>query len=375
MIQTMLSSPEHLSSAKQAGIYGHLLHYVNSITSGSQATLPTVGDAKDTRQASAASSSQVLTTTQPKGQNVQASQKGNEKAMNYFTACLRIMGLEDEVALTEDLLKSAYKKAVIRAHPDKGGSEKEFEAVTRAYGYLGEILKRIYGGRSKEGKVEAPAMLQSGRTTDSEAWKMVEPVRVNPDKLDMKVFNELFEKTRIPDPEENGYGDWLKGDTIQSSTPKFSGKFNREVFHKAFEEDQASKRNGDNSQMIQQPKELSLASRIGYGVELGRTGRDDYTMASNEGGLQYTDLKRAYTSENTFSHQVNGVRVEERNLEQYTKARGKAPNPLTEKELYELQESEKAMARMEEQRKLRMAQEAVHEQSYFDRMKQLVLRN
>ena len=98
-------------------------------------------------------------------------------------------------------------------------------------------------------------------------------------------------------------------------------------------------------------------------------------MASNEGGLQYTDLKRAYTSESTFSHQVNGVRVEERNLEQYTKARGKAPNPLTEKELYELQESDKAIARMEEQRKLRMAQEAVHEQSYFDRMKQLVLRN
>ena len=34
MIQTLLSSPEHLHVAKQAGLYGHLLHYVQVVQAG-----------------------------------------------------------------------------------------------------------------------------------------------------------------------------------------------------------------------------------------------------------------------------------------------------------------------------------------------------
>ena len=34
MIQTILSSPEHLESSKAAGVYGHLIHYVKVIEAG-----------------------------------------------------------------------------------------------------------------------------------------------------------------------------------------------------------------------------------------------------------------------------------------------------------------------------------------------------
>ena len=37
MIQTILSSPDHLASSKQAGIYGHLIHYVQVIQAGGAA--------------------------------------------------------------------------------------------------------------------------------------------------------------------------------------------------------------------------------------------------------------------------------------------------------------------------------------------------
>ena len=377
MIDTLLSSPEHSNAFKTAGIYGHILHYAQQVKAGyNPPKLPgesgePSGQPKVQPMKVQHTQSQI---TVHKGAQVQSSQGGNEKALNYFSACLRILDLEEEVALTNEALKAAYKKAVVRAHPDKGGSEKEFEAVTRAYAYLGDILSRIHGGRKVEGKVEAPTALSNGRGVEAEAWKMVEPVQLNPSKLNLDVFNTMFEKTRIPDPEESGYGDWLKGgDASTESGPKFGGKFNRDVFNNMFSEEQGKKGPSKSNAIVAQ--ELSLASRMGFATELGRTGRDDYTVAANERGVAYTDLKKAYTEYNTFSHQTANVRVDSRSLEQVTKDREKAPPPLAGGELAELQHAEAELLRREERRKLTMAQEAIAENSYFERMKRLVIRN
>jgi len=375
-----------MNVARNAGIYGHLLHYVQQVKTGMKAP-PLPGEkggevkAQQPLLQKPLLQQQIVSSSRPANQVTarQASQAGNEKAMNYFSACLRILGLEEEVALTPEGLKSAYKKAVVRAHPDKGGSEKEFEAVTRAYAYLGEILSRIHGGRKKEGKVEAPTTLSAGRGMEADAWKMVEPVQLNPSKLNLDAFNSMFEKTRIPDPEESGYGDWLKGgdDAGGSSAPKFGGKFNRDVFNQAFAEEQRSKNGaaagGKSNAIVAQ--ELSLASRMGFATELGRSGRDDYTVAANERGVAYTDLKKAYTEYNTFSHQTAGVKVDNRSIAQLSKEREKAPAPLANAEMEELQRAEAALVRREEQRRMTMAQEALAENSYFERMKRLVIRN
>jgi curved DNA-binding protein CbpA len=370
MIRTLLRSPEHIESMKQAGIYGKLLHFIEQVEAGS-APQPLLQGQK---QQLPRKTSTIVTTSQ--GQNIQTSQKGNERAMNYFSACLRILQIEEEVAVTPSGLKAAYKKAVLRAHPDKeGGSEKEFEAVTRAYAYLGEILERIHGGRAAEGKVEAPTALASNRATHEEKWKMVEPVRLNPAKLDVKSFNDMFEKTKIPDPDETGYGDWLKGGDSAATGPKFGGKFNRDVFNKAFEDEQKGRGSGPKQTGAIVAQEMSMASRMGYGVELGRTGRDDYTVSPNENGLKFTDLKKAYTDYSTFSQDIAGVRVDNRTVQQYQAEREAAPVVFNDTEREQLQASERQMAQAEERRKLRVAQEAVEEGSYFERMKRLVIRN
>ena len=384
MIQTILSSPEHSATMRAAGVYGHLLHYVQVVQAGGAA--PPLPFERSSGSGSSGGgggggggAGQTVALRQGGSAGpVAASQKGNERAMNYFSACLRILNLEEEVALTESTLKSAYKKAVLSAHPDKGGSEKDFEAVTRAYAYLGEILKRIHGGRGTEGKVEAPTALQGNREQDADKWKMVEPVQLNAKNLDMNRFNTMFEKTRIPDPEESGYGDWLKGggDMAESQGPKFSGKFNREVFHRAFEDENKARQTSARQQGgVMTVQEQSLASRLGYATELGRTARDDYTVAANDPGLKYTDLKKAYTEYNTFSQETAGVNVQVRSLDDYTKNRDKAPAPLADNEMAAIVAAEKAAAAREEQRKLRVAQEAVEESSYFERMKRLVIRN
>ena len=376
MIQTMLASPEHVATMKATGVYGHLLHYTQTVGRGEAAPkLPgeAPGEARGQAQAQPAKTRANPQTTLTVSQTQVGT--GADKAMNYFSACLRILGLEEEVALTDELLKAAYKTSAKRAHPDKGGSEKEFEAVTKAYAYLGEILRRINGGRTTASKVEAPAILAAGR--EATAFKHVEPVRLNPKNLDLNSFNKLYEETRLPDPDETGYGDWLKGGDAAAgaSGQKFSGKFNRDVFHKAFEEEQQAKVTRDTRSMVARPQELSLAAGLRYGVELGRTGRDDFTMAANEAGLKYTDLKKAYTSDSTFSHQTAGVRVEARSFDQYSQGRDKAPPPLADHEMAEIAAAEKAAARAEEARRLRVAQQAVEENSYAERLKRLVIRN
>ena len=394
IIQTILASPEHEESAKKAGLYGYLLHYVKVVEAGgAPPKLPGEQEESYGGAAAAAPTSTNTSTGKRSTEVVQrpsgaayasstaitASTKSNDKAMNYFSACLRILNLEEEVALTEEELKAAYKKAVVRAHPDKGGSDKEFEAVTRAYAYLGEILRRIHGGRAKEGVVQAPSALHSNRTTEADAWKHIEPVALNPKNMDMNAFNKMFEQTRLPDPEEEGYGDWLKGDEADTNGAgsKFSGKFNRDVFHRMFEEEQQNKARSREGKAggVMVVQEMSLASRMGYATELGRGAKEDYTVAPHEGKMAYTDLKKAYTSYNTISHEVAGVKVDARSYDQMTSERKGKVAPLSDPEMMALREAEAMAARAEEQRKLRMAQQAVQEQEHFERMKRLVIRN
>lgn len=386
MIRTLLAGQEYLASARVSGVYSHLLGYVARVEAGQRpAALP--GEMAMAAVAAAPSQTSRPAIHNQAGQThivdfkSSASQqrpsahimkgKRNEKALNYFQKCLEVLGLAEEVALTEDSLKKAYKKVALRAHPDKGGSEEEFEAITRAHAYLGEILLRIKGGRTKEGKVEAPEALHDNRTTEAKQWEMVEPVRLNPKKLDMNVFNQMFEQTRIPDPEEDGYGDWLKGADGPADGPKFGGKFNRDVFNQAFEEE--AKRRGTGQDLaVRQPEALMMAPNSG--VELGRTGGGSFTAAANA-SLKFTDLKNAYTSENMITNQVSDVRVEARSFEQYSSSRKAAPTPLSNQEMAGVMAAEAAAAKREEQRRIRAAQEDSLGTQYFERMKRLVITN
>ena len=371
MIRTLIVAPEYVSTAKAAGVYAQLLAYIARVQAGERpASLPgemTMTAVQQTQQ------TQIVDAVRQKQTPSAAVVKGrrNEKALNYFQSCLQVLGLEEEVALTEEALKKAYKRVALKAHPDKGGTEEDFEAITRAHAYLGEILLRIKGGRGKEGKMEAPEALRDTRSGDAKDWEMVQPVRLNPKKLDINAFNQMFEQTRIPDPEEEGYGDWLKGADGPATGPKFGGKFNRDVFNQAFEEE-AAKRGVGQDLALRQPEGLTLAPNSG--VELGRAGGGGFTAAANA-NLKFTDLRNAYTSENMITNQVSNVSVEARSFDQYSSSRKAAPAPLSNQELAGVQAAEAAVAKREEQRRLRAAQEDSLGSQYFERMKRLVITN
>jgi len=371
MIQTLLAGHEYAQAARMAGVYSHLLAYVARVNAREKPA-PLPGE-QQVRQAELPST-QIQTFKRSSLETLKPSAyvakgRSNEKALNYFQNCLLVLGLEEEVALTEEYLRSAYKKAAVRTHPDKGGSEQEFEAVTRAYAYLTDILRRINGGRAKEGVVEAPTHLKDSRQNDSKDWEMIDPVRLNPKKLDLNAFNTMFEKTRIPDPDEEGYGDWLKTADGPAKGPTFGGNFNRDVFNRTFESE-AKKQGSSAALTVTVPQAMVLAPT--YGVEIGRGASGDYTAPAG-GQMKYTDLRRAYTTDNTFSSQVAGVQVDTRSFDTYSESRKRAPVPLNNSEMEAIQDAEKFQERRENERKLRAAQELVQADEYFKRMKQVVL--
>lgn len=368
MIQTLLQGPEYVLTMRKAGIYPQMLQYVARAQQGiNPGGLP--GEQIQQAPPVTTLTQRVESTALVNPYQRLTKHNSNEKALTYFQMCLQVLGLEEEVALTEEELKKAYKKAAFKAHPDKGGSEQHFEAVTRAFAYLTEILNRIQGGRKTLKKVDAPNLLKTERTSEAKAWEQAEPVRLNPNKLDMDAFNKMFEQTRIPDPDGDGYGDWLKDESNSSEAPKFSGKFNRDVFNSMFEQEAAKQKDQRKNTVGPQ----ALLFNPTYGVEIGREKGDFTTPANADAGLQYTDLKAAYTTENTFSGQVADVRVDPRSFEQYQSSRKTAPTPLRDEELSAIQQMEKEVAERERRRQIRAADEMVQAEDFHQRMKRLVL--
>ena len=430
MIQTCLASPEYVMAAKQAGVYSYLLSYISAVTNGyqprqlpgeatgtpvtaqSQTAFPVprstagmtswaqtpvaMGAAiatgvgrpappqtrQDYANAAAANQSHALTHYQEEPQGPawkQIAVTPKQKMVSYFASCLEVLGIQEEVAITEEALKKAYKRAALRAHPDKGGSEEHFEAVTRSYAYLSEILRRMNGGRGigsgtatgGAGSIEAPSVITTSRKEEAAAWQHAEPVKLNPKNLDMNAFNQLFEQTHMPDPDQDGYGDWLKDNVGgKAKGPKFSGKFNRDVFNSMFEEEARRSAAGGSSALVVHPEAMALGPTMG--VEIGRDRPQDFTAAANS-RQQFTDLRSAYTTESTITDKVANVRVEERRYDTYKASREKAPDPYTATERQQLAASEAELKAREDARQRRAAERGIMENDYFERMKRLVI--
>ena len=440
VIQTCLASMEYIQSAKRAGLYSHLLHYV-SVASGGGTPGPLPGERGGAAVASGPSGSlsapsvpsapshvrtagahpSMMSTTHRDGiaathpslihaptassypTQTQQAQRGyaiqthseaaqpswkvvtdtpKQKAISYFSSCLEVLGIQEEVALTEESLKKAYKRMAVKAHPDKGGSEEMFEAVTRAYAYLSEILRYMRGGRGQGGETKSQSTpagqrgameVQSQRAQEAEQWKHAEPIRLNSKNLDMNKFNQLFEETHMPDPDSVGYESWLKdaNETNGRSAPMMRGEFNRDVFNRMFQEE-AKKSQQAGNHLIVHPGEMALTLNPSGGTELVAERPSSFTAAAGS-RVQYTDLRGAYTTEATISDKVSNVTVAERKLDEYRASRERAPDPLSDTELHGIREFERRQQQQESLRERKKAEQSVLQQQYFDRMKRMVI--
>lgn len=423
MLDTLLSGPEFVNAAKRAGLYSGLLAWTAATRRGefypwpdpNKAAAPPVAAAdrfiptpqmrpqnEVIHQAYAPTTlprptvTHRLTASAPPMHQQLAVIPPPKRALDVLHESYRILGIDDSKPLTHESLRLSYKRAAVRAHPDKGGSAEEFDGVTRAFLYLQEVLDKLIPKTASDGSdprftavvtpeaalrargvyttATAPAPPGAARLEDAP------PIALNPKKLDMTVFNKLFEENKLPDPDkDDGYGDWLKsqerGPSATATATTLRGKYNKDIFNKTFEEE--ARRQAASGQTAlsayKPPSDLIMAPE--FGTELGSDRPQSYTKAANGSGIGYTDLKQAYTEKATFTQEVAGASLDGRpkTLEEAKREYGNAPQAMTPEQAAAVAAFEQAKAAAELQRQRRAAARDVDAATYHDRLKNRLL--
>ena len=198
----------------------------------------------------------------------------------------KLFGFRTSAILSEENMKEA-KKVVLKTHPDKSRLDnKYFVFFNKAY----KKLQDIYEFQNKT---------NSKKTVDKNEYYDNENGQVLDKMFDMKKdlkdssnfnkwFNEQFEKHRLDDPVEHGYGNWLKSDEDIVFTPQNVNK------------DSMAR------EMDKRKKELqSLTPYTGVGSSFGSSSvggsslmeyNSNFSSGSlfNNSGMGFTDLRQAY---------------------------------------------------------------------------------
>lgn len=210
------------------------------------------------------------------------------KIENYSREELyNLFGFKTSAILTEDSMKEA-KKIVLKTHPDKSRLDnKYFVFFSKAY----QKLREIYEFQNKTNKKSTD---NTGQYFDSQN----ENGRVLDKMFDMKKdlkdsnnfntwFNAQFEKHRLEDPVEHGYGDWLKSDEDIVFTPQ---NINKDTMGREIEK---RKKEIQSLTPYKGVGDAFVSSSAG-GSALMEYNSNFTSGSLFSGGGGYTDLRQAY---------------------------------------------------------------------------------
>jgi curved DNA-binding protein CbpA len=195
----------------------------------------------------------------------------------------RLFGLNN-ISLSEDIMKEC-KKTVLKTHPDKSKlDEKYFIFFSKAY----KKLLSIYEFQNKT---------NSKKSTDTNEYFNSENVEILDNFFDKQKkikdpknfnewFNSQFDKHKLEDPQESGYGNWLKSDEDIVFMPNVSKS------NMAAEMEKRKK----HVQSLITYNGVSENTSSAFGGSTLMTYNSNFTagsLFSNE-GMSYTDLRQAY---------------------------------------------------------------------------------
>jgi hypothetical protein len=194
----------------------------------------------------------------------------------------QLFGIQSQF-LSEDIMKTS-KKTVLKTHPDKSGLEpKYFLFFSQAY----KRLYSIYEFQNKSTKKTENKSEYYDSNNGVILDKMFEKDKSLKDTNNFnKWFNDQFDKHKLEDQTDSGYGDWLKSDEDIVDVGNVSQANMASEIEKRKKQVQAlSKYNGVN---IQYANTFGGSSLMDY--------NSNYTSGSmfTSDSISYTDLKQAY---------------------------------------------------------------------------------
>jgi len=194
----------------------------------------------------------------------------------------------------EKTLKKAYLKKAMVTHPDRGGSQLEFQQVSIAYTVL---LKKLSDQNNNhlhnDLRDNSKSYMSDQSTNNMRNTKMV-------DQFDINLFNKIYDENKLDDVYDKGYGDWMdqNNNDKQLEQPKmFNKSFNKDLFNSEFNKYKIQQQHQMGNQVVQydEPQvNISMRGRDSLMV-LGQNNISDFSGTS-EGGLNFRDYKDAFTN-------------------------------------------------------------------------------
>lgn len=193
----------------------------------------------------------------------------------------KLFGLNN-MSLSEDIMKEC-KRTVIKTHPDKSRlDEKYFLFFSAAY-------KKLLSIYEFQNKTNDKKKIDTNEYFDSENIDILDNF-FDKQQKDPKNFNEWFntqfDKHKLEDPQETGYGNWLKSDEDIVFMPNIN---------KSDMAAEMEKRKKQVQSLITY-KGVTETTSSSFGGSSLMTYDSNFTagtLFSNE-GMTYTDLRQAY---------------------------------------------------------------------------------
>lgn len=228
-----------------------------------------------------------------------------------------------ESSSLEDL-KNAYRKIVLKYHPDRGGDPQIFALIQHYYKELEEDIRR------RNGKIyERPVVPQTYDDTMNRGQRNIH-LDSDPKKFDVERFNQVFSEVQsgiqqeIGDPTARGYGDYM--DNTQRRSADDPVTLGGEKFRNF--EQEANDADANKDVMVYREPEILYSGQGLSFIELGQTQINDFSGYDSRGNVRFMDYKRAMSNPQEIRA---APRPEYRNVDEYKRARENIV-PLTEEE-------------------------------------------
>ena len=186
-------------------------------------------------------------------------------------------------------------------------------------------------------------------------------VKVDKDNFNLKIFNQIYNDTRLNDVYDDGYGDMI-GKKIDRERKYydpndieienvFSDKFNISVFNTVFNSMKENQDQSDNMEIIEYSDPSAIISENSCAM-LGQDKIKDFSCDAFNNNLQYTDYKKAHTNGTLINPNKVKQRGDFKNMEELEEHRSNinyhmSPEEIARQEYLKSQENEAELKRLE----------------------------
>jgi len=205
----------------------------------------------------------------------------------------------DKNNLNKNKLKKAYLRAAMKYHPDRGGTEKDFQKITIAYTLLKQKLKDNDNSHSHNDlKHDFNETINVQNNIPKQNIQMTE-------KFDVDLFNKIYSENKIRDTYDDGYGEWMNNNNDSDNSNNnllFQKGFNKDLFNSTFDKykNEKTKKQVSDGTLIkyEEPETKISYSNQDSLMILGQDKINDFGGSTNN--LDFTDYKAAFTTSSTL---------------------------------------------------------------------------